>query len=220
MEFELDPGRTQDVASILQPCPNTRHGLEPIPDRRWRKPLQTVLRIGERIEGRHRGLIALDVAAIEPIGFALLDRPRIREHPSQETARRRRRVGPTMERMSPSPSSTPALSTIDHHLRPTLRFDQGTLTIAQLGDHHAIIADVCVWDSRVSLHRAKASHYAEIIRRFHGTVAYVDHAKAYDVLSLGEHGPRTMRPYQQQALEAWISNQKRCLLYTSPSPRD
>lgn len=97
MEFELDPGRTQDVASILQPCPNTRHGLEPIPDRRWRKPLQTVLRIGERIEGRHRGLIALDVAAIEPIGFALLDRPRIREHPSQETARRRRRVGPTME---------------------------------------------------------------------------------------------------------------------------
>ncbi len=41
-----------------------------------------------------------------------------------------------------------------------LRFADGTLTLAGLGEQHALIADLCVYDSRVGLHRAKALHYA------------------------------------------------------------
>ncbi len=93
----------------------------------------------------------------------------------------------------------------------TLRFDDGTITIAG-GDAEQplpLLAELCVWDRRVALHRAKASHYAAILRALHGKVEYRDEVKAYDTLTLTEHGARALRPYQQIALDAWLAAQKR-----------
>ncbi len=91
----------------------------------------------------------------------------------------------------------------------TLRFDDGTLLLAGLGDHAALLDGLVVWDPRVSRHRAQAAHYAAILRRLHGTVPYTDEAKAYEGLDLHEAAPQTLRPYQQQAIDGWLANRKR-----------
>ncbi len=92
---------------------------------------------------------------------------------------------------------------------PTLRFEDGTITISDLGDAHALIAEQCVFDSRVARHRARASNYAEIVRRLHGKTAYDDQAKKYRTLALSEQAPRPMRPYQREAVDAWLAANKR-----------
>jgi superfamily II DNA or RNA helicase len=91
----------------------------------------------------------------------------------------------------------------------TLRFDDGTITLDQLGDHHALVAELCVADPRVGRHRAKASDYAEIVRRLHGQAEYDDQAKAYATLELREQRSRPLRPYQQQAIDAWLAARRR-----------
>ncbi len=90
-----------------------------------------------------------------------------------------------------------------------IRFADGTLTLDGLGAQHALIADLCVLDTRVGLHRAKALYYAEILRRLHGKVAYDDQAKAYATLTLSEPAPRPLREYQSKALDAWVAAQRR-----------
>ncbi|MBA3938788.1 MAG: DEAD/DEAH box helicase [Planctomycetes bacterium] len=91
----------------------------------------------------------------------------------------------------------------------TLRFDDGTLTLDQLGEHAALVEGLCVWDSRISRHRAKASAYAELLRRLHGKAPYDDQAKAYEILELAEARPRALRAYQEQAIAAWLAAQRR-----------
>jgi superfamily II DNA or RNA helicase len=92
---------------------------------------------------------------------------------------------------------------------PILRFADGTITIDGLAPHLALVGDLCVWDQRIGMHRAKASAYAELVRRLHGRVAYQDEAKGYATLELHERLPRALRPYQREAIEAWQANQRR-----------
>ena len=94
----------------------------------------------------------------------------------------------------------------------TVRFDDGTLLLDGVGEHVGLIDALAVWDGRVQRHRAKACHYAEILRRLHGKVAYVDEAKSYEALTLHEHGARPLRPYQRTAIEAWTANRMRGLV--------
>ncbi len=91
----------------------------------------------------------------------------------------------------------------------TLRFSDGTLTLDGLGDHAALLDGLVVFDSRVKRHRAKASAYAEILRRLHGQVEYCDEAKQYEVLDVSERDGRLLRPYQTQAIDAWLAAKKR-----------
>ena len=91
----------------------------------------------------------------------------------------------------------------------TLRFEDGTITLDGLGEHAGLLDGLCVWDGRIGRHRAKASQYAEIVRRLHGTVAYDDQAKAYGTLELTEQRARALRPYQQQAIDAWLAAKRR-----------
>jgi superfamily II DNA or RNA helicase len=91
----------------------------------------------------------------------------------------------------------------------TLRFSDGSLTIAGLGDHHALVAELCVWDERIAMHRAPGCAYAEVVRRLHGRVAYSDQAKAYETISLREERPRALRAYQRAAIDAWLAAQRR-----------
>jgi superfamily II DNA or RNA helicase len=96
-------------------------------------------------------------------------------------------------------------------LRPvlTLRFADGTLTLDDLGDHAGLLDGLVIFDSRVKRHRAKASVYAEIIRRLHGKVEYLDEAKRYEVLDVTERDARALRPYQTQAIDSWLAAKKR-----------
>lgn len=91
----------------------------------------------------------------------------------------------------------------------TIRFDDGTLLLDGLGEHHALVADLVVFDGRVQRHRAKAANYEALLRRLHGKAEYTDSAKAYEPLHLRETAPRALRPYQQQAIDAWLANKKR-----------
>ncbi len=91
----------------------------------------------------------------------------------------------------------------------TLTFADGTLLLDGLNEHLALVGDLCVFDSRVGKHRAKASHYEGILRRLHGKVEYRDEAKAYSVLKVREGQPQALRPYQQVAIDAWLTNKKR-----------
>jgi len=90
-----------------------------------------------------------------------------------------------------------------------IRFADGTLTLAGLGEHHALVEARCVWDVRVGLHRARACDYAEILRALHGKADYRDEAKAYASLAVVEPRPRPLRHYQQAALDAWLAAQRR-----------
>jgi superfamily II DNA or RNA helicase len=91
----------------------------------------------------------------------------------------------------------------------TLRFADGTLTLDELGDHAGLLDGLVVFDSRVKRHRAKASAYAEILRRLHGKAEYRDEAKRYEVLDVTERDARALRPYQTQAIDSWLTAKKR-----------
>ncbi len=92
---------------------------------------------------------------------------------------------------------------------PVLRFEDGTLTIEGLGDHAGLLDGLCVLDHRIGRHRARASSYAEIVRRLHGTVTYDDKAKAYEELTASERDARSLRPYQRIAIDAWLAAKRR-----------
>lgn len=91
----------------------------------------------------------------------------------------------------------------------TLRFEDGTILLDGLPEDGGPLAGLCVWDSRVRLHRAAALHYASILRRLHGKADYRDEARAYAEVDLHEASPRPMRPYQRAALAAWEASQRR-----------
>ncbi len=66
------------------------------------------------------------------------------------------------------------------------------------------------WDSRISAYRALALHYRELKTWLHREIRdYDDSACNYSKLQLTNLLPREPRPYQRQALEAWIQAGKR-----------
>ncbi len=88
-------------------------------------------------------------------------------------------------------------------------FADGTLLIDGLAQDDPRLAGLAIWDARVGRHRAHAMHYADLLRRLHGQVAYADRARAYQVLDLRETAPRPLRAYQQAALDAWEAARRR-----------
>ncbi len=92
----------------------------------------------------------------------------------------------------------------------TIRFVEGTLTVADLGEHAPLLDGLVVTDSRIAMHRAVARNYAEILRRLHAAkLPYDDQAKQYRELALSEHGARPMRDYQEASLAAWQAARRR-----------
>ena len=90
----------------------------------------------------------------------------------------------------------------------TVEFDDGTLLLRGVPDA-AELPECCVWDARVRAHRARACDYARVLRALHGAHEYTDTARAYAELSLQEHHAFPLRPYQQQALDAWSQAKRR-----------
>jgi len=92
----------------------------------------------------------------------------------------------------------------------TVRFVEGTLTVAGLGDLAPLLEGLVVADSRIAMHRAVARNYAEILRRLHAAkLPYDDQAKQYGELDLSEHGARPLRGYQEESLAAWQAARRR-----------
>lgn len=66
------------------------------------------------------------------------------------------------------------------------------------------------WDKRSECHRAPAFRYAEIVRELSlHKYAIEDNARAYLTLSLADRTHRQPRPYQVEALKAWLANKGR-----------
>ncbi|MGA2448387.1 MAG: DEAD/DEAH box helicase family protein [Polyangiaceae bacterium] len=68
----------------------------------------------------------------------------------------------------------------------------------------------CLWDERTSCHRAPAVSYAELIRALVAAkVPYEDLARCYAELAHGARTRREPRPYQAEALAAWLRGRGR-----------
>lgn len=86
-----------------------------------------------------------------------------------------------------------------------VRFVQGTLEIEGL-DPEAPGPAGAIFDARTGTHRVPAIAYPEVIRALHGGgQGYTDEARRYETLSLELRARRELRPYQAEALEAWIA---------------
>jgi superfamily II DNA or RNA helicase len=84
-----------------------------------------------------------------------------------------------------------------------LSFNAGTLEIR--GADAALLPEVCVHDGRTRCHRAPAIAYAEIVRALVAAeVEYTDDARQYVELASGTRIKRAPRPYQREAIAAWI----------------
>lgn len=88
----------------------------------------------------------------------------------------------------------------------TLRFVAGTIEVHGLADGSGVLPGACRWDGRSRCHRAAASDYAEVVRSLHREgIAYRDEARAYEELAIAPRARPTPRPYQEEALRAWLS---------------
>jgi superfamily II DNA or RNA helicase len=87
----------------------------------------------------------------------------------------------------------------------TLRFDAGTLALVGAEKDDPRIPSSAPWDPRAACHRAPALAYASIVLALRRAgVAYEDEARRYEELTHGARVHREPRPYQSEALEAWL----------------
>lgn len=94
----------------------------------------------------------------------------------------------------------------------TLTFVAGTIEVHGLTDGMPV-PEGCRWDARARCHRAAAADYAEIVRTLHREgIEYTDRARGYEELAVSPRARRTPRPYQEEALRAWLAG-------VSPSSR-
>ncbi|HEX7599170.1 MAG TPA: DEAD/DEAH box helicase family protein [Polyangia bacterium] len=85
-----------------------------------------------------------------------------------------------------------------------LRFRSGTLEIVGPAPEFAGLP--AVWDERSHCLRAPASAYVEVVQALRRLkIAYVDQARQYDTLAAGAVVRREPRPYQNEALAAWMA---------------
>lgn len=128
--------------------------------------------------------------------------------------------GPASEQSSisasgQSPSSEPATEqsagqSFGQSPAVVLRFVSGTVEVAGLGGDAAALLPGCQWDPRAGCHRGAAVDYAAIVRALvRAGIAYEDRARAYTELDAGLRAHRQPRPYQQEALEAWMQQRSR-----------
>ncbi|MFO0663213.1 MAG: DEAD/DEAH box helicase [Polyangiaceae bacterium] len=88
-----------------------------------------------------------------------------------------------------------------------ISFHRGTLELRNLPEHATEWAEAegVLWDERARCHRARAAAYAGIVRALvSNEVPFRDLAKRYEPLDLPTHHLKEPRPYQTEALEAWL----------------
>ncbi|MBM4291378.1 MAG: DEAD/DEAH box helicase [Deltaproteobacteria bacterium] len=85
-----------------------------------------------------------------------------------------------------------------------ITFHAGTLEIRGLDDPASLPKPV-EWDIRSASHRCPALYYPDVVMSLvRRRVPYQDDARRYEVLDGGITAPRPPRPYQQEALDAWL----------------
>ena len=84
-----------------------------------------------------------------------------------------------------------------------ISFRAGTLELTGVGEGDAIVPAAFRWDPRAACHRAPAIAYADVVRALvRAKVPYEDAARAYAEIAPAR-ALAELRPYQQQALDAW-----------------
>ncbi len=99
----------------------------------------------------------------------------------------------------------------------TLRYFAGTLELTGEFpvDRHGVASESDLpqawrWDPRSNSHRAPAISYAETVRHLRARgLPYEDQARAYPTLTAESRVRRTPRPYQSEALDAWLKADRR-----------
>lgn len=91
-----------------------------------------------------------------------------------------------------------------------LRYSSGTIEVGGLSPDSVSLPPGCRWDPRAGCYRGAASDYAPIVRALvRAEIAYEDRARAYEPLEAGLRVHRQPRPYQHEAVEAWLGSQGR-----------
>ena len=86
-----------------------------------------------------------------------------------------------------------------------LTFDSGTLEIHHLTQDQAQWMPIVQFDQRTQRYRAPASAYADIVMTLvRNRIPYDDKARNYEVLPSGMKVRKTPRPFQQEAINAWL----------------
>ncbi|MBF0159820.1 MAG: DEAD/DEAH box helicase family protein [Magnetococcales bacterium] len=92
----------------------------------------------------------------------------------------------------------------------SISFDQGTLCLQATPDEMAPVASYVQWDERSHCYRARGCDYGPILRTLHHlAVAFDDQARQFQKRDFQGHGEPSLRPHQQQALQAWHRCQQR-----------
>ena len=94
----------------------------------------------------------------------------------------------------------------------SLEFSAGTLELSggRREELDAVVGEMCSWDTRTRRFRAAARVYAPLLRALLKAGLEVDDkVRAYVELELSLRAARTPRPYQTEALEAWLAAQGR-----------
>lgn len=95
----------------------------------------------------------------------------------------------------------------------TLTFVAGTLELRGLPQGAPEAPPSCVWDPRAACFRAPAVAYADVVRALiRHKLPLEDRARHYVTLEHGLRIHREPRPYQREALEAWLGHASRGLV--------
>lgn len=86
-----------------------------------------------------------------------------------------------------------------------MTFLSGTIELRGLDQGAELLPPAFLWDDRSASFRAPAHAYADLIRALvRAKIAYVDDAKQYTELTEDARVHRVPRPYQTEALDAWL----------------
>lgn len=84
-------------------------------------------------------------------------------------------------------------------------FFSGTIELRGLEENNALLPPGCSWDPRSESHRAPAYIYPDVVRALHrAKLEWDDAAKKYSELPEGARVHRVPRPFQQDAIDAWL----------------
>ncbi len=89
-----------------------------------------------------------------------------------------------------------------------IEFKSGTLELQDVTDD-SLLPSIAKWDPRTSCYRMPASFYAELIMNLvKAKVPYDDQARKYEVLSTNLVARQPARPFQQEAIDAWLKKRQ------------
>lgn len=87
----------------------------------------------------------------------------------------------------------------------SLSFVAGTLELTGLAEQTHGLPGACRWDARTRCFRAPAADYSEVVLALRDAgVEFEDTARQYTKLSVRLRAERQPRPYQREALKAWL----------------